>query len=41
MNYLEPAPIKDKENPLESMMQRFDKAVEQIGRRRVGKECRP
>ena len=28
MNYLEPAPIKDKENPLESMMSRFDKAAE-------------
>jgi glutamate dehydrogenase/leucine dehydrogenase len=27
MAYLEPAPIKDKENPLESMMQRFDQAV--------------
>ena len=31
MTYLEPAPIKDKENPLESMMQRFDKAVELLG----------
>jgi len=29
--YLEPAPIKDKENPLESMMQRFDKAVQLLG----------
>jgi glutamate dehydrogenase/leucine dehydrogenase len=29
--YLEPAPIKDRENPLESMMQRFDKAVELLG----------
>ncbi len=29
--YLEPAPISDKENPLESMMQRFDKAVELLG----------
>jgi glutamate dehydrogenase/leucine dehydrogenase len=27
MNYIEPAPIKDKENPLESMMSRFDAAV--------------
>ncbi len=31
MKYIEPAPIKDKENPLESMMQRFDKAVELLG----------
>lgn len=31
MSYIEPAPIKDKENPLESMMQRFDKAVELLG----------
>ncbi len=30
-NYLEPAPIKDKENPLESMMSRFDKAAELLG----------
>jgi glutamate dehydrogenase/leucine dehydrogenase len=30
-NYQEPAPITDKENPLESMMQRFDKAVELLG----------
>lgn len=29
--YLEPAPIKDKENPLASMMQRFDKAVQLLG----------
>jgi glutamate dehydrogenase/leucine dehydrogenase len=29
--YIEPAPIKDKENPLESMMQRFDKAVQLLG----------
>lgn len=29
--YLEPAPITDKENPLESMMQRFDKAAELLG----------
>jgi glutamate dehydrogenase (NAD(P)+) len=31
MTYIEPAPIKDKENPLESMMQRFDKAAELLG----------
>ena len=31
MSYIEPAPIKDKENPLESMMQRLDKAVELLG----------
>jgi len=31
MNYIEPAPIKDKENPLESMMSRFDKAAELLG----------
>jgi len=31
MAYLEPAPIIDKENPLESMMKRFDKAVELLG----------
>ncbi len=31
MSYKEPAPIKDKENPLESMMERFDKAVELLG----------
>ncbi|PWJ57571.1 glutamate dehydrogenase (NAD(P)+) [Dyadobacter jejuensis] len=31
MSYIEPAPITDKENPLESMMQRFDKAVELLG----------
>ena len=30
-HYKEPAPITDKENPLESMMQRFDKAVELLG----------
>ena len=30
-NYIEPAPIKDKENPLESMMSRFDKAAELLG----------
>ena len=28
MGYIEPAPIKDKENPLESMMSRFDAAAE-------------
>ncbi len=31
MTYLEPAPIKDKENPLESMMQRFDAAAKILG----------
>ncbi len=31
MTYIEPAPIKDKENPLESMMQRFDIAVRLLG----------
>jgi glutamate dehydrogenase (NAD(P)+) len=31
MTYIEPAPIKDKENPLESMMQRFDAAVKILG----------
>ncbi len=31
MTYIEPAPIKDKENPLESMMQRFDTAVKILG----------
>ncbi|TDB69245.1 Glu/Leu/Phe/Val family dehydrogenase [Arundinibacter roseus] len=31
MSYIEPAPIKDKENPLESMMHRFDKAVQLLG----------
>ncbi|TAG63185.1 MAG: Glu/Leu/Phe/Val dehydrogenase, partial [Runella slithyformis] len=31
MNYIEPAPIKDKENPLASMMSRFDKAAELLG----------
>ena len=30
-NYIEPAPIKDKENPLESMMSRFDRAAELLG----------
>lgn len=31
MNYIEPAPISDKENPLESMMSRFDEAVRLLG----------
>ncbi|MCR9064007.1 MAG: Glu/Leu/Phe/Val dehydrogenase [Cytophagales bacterium] len=31
MQYLEPAPIKDRENPLESMMSRFDEAVRILG----------
>ncbi|WP_247237102.1 Glu/Leu/Phe/Val dehydrogenase [Telluribacter sp. SYSU D00476] len=31
MTYIEPAPITDKENPLASMMQRFDKAVQLLG----------
>lgn len=31
MTYIEPAPIKDKENPLESMMSRFDAAVKILG----------
>ncbi len=31
MTYIEPAPIKDKENPLESMMQRFDAAAKILG----------
>ena len=31
MAYLEPAPIKDKENPLESMMSRFDAAARLLG----------
>jgi glutamate dehydrogenase/leucine dehydrogenase len=31
IHYVEPAPISDKENPLESMMQRFDLAVELLG----------
>jgi glutamate dehydrogenase (NAD(P)+) len=30
-HYIEPAPIKDKLNPLASMMQRFDRAVELLG----------
>ncbi|GAB3329898.1 Glu/Leu/Phe/Val dehydrogenase [Larkinella ripae] len=31
MAYIEPAPIKDKENPLESMMSRFDAAAQMLG----------
>jgi glutamate dehydrogenase/leucine dehydrogenase len=31
MAYIEPAPIKDKENPLESMMERFNLAAEKLG----------
>ncbi len=31
MGYIEPAPIKDKENPLESMMSRFDAAAQLLG----------
>jgi glutamate dehydrogenase (NAD(P)+) len=31
MSYLEPAPIKDKENPFESMMSRFQIAAEHLG----------
>ncbi|MCU0447121.1 MAG: Glu/Leu/Phe/Val dehydrogenase [Microscillaceae bacterium] len=31
MAYIEPAPIKDKENPLESMMSRFDEAARKLG----------
>lgn len=31
MAYIEPAPIKDKENPLESMMERFHIAAEKLG----------
>jgi glutamate dehydrogenase (NAD(P)+) len=31
MAYLEPAPIKDRENPLESMMERFNIAAEKLG----------
>jgi len=29
--YKEPAPIKDKENPFESMMERFDLAANLLG----------
>lgn len=31
MSYIEPAPIKDKENPFESMMSRFQVAAEHLG----------
>ncbi|MDW7695161.1 Glu/Leu/Phe/Val dehydrogenase [Flammeovirgaceae bacterium SG7u.111] len=31
MAYIEPAPIKDKENPFESMMSRFDIAAQKLG----------
>ncbi|MGV3559933.1 Glu/Leu/Phe/Val family dehydrogenase [Larkinella arboricola] len=31
MAYIEPAPIKDTENPLESMMSRFDAAAQMLG----------
>lgn len=31
MAYIEPAPIKDKENPLDSMMSRFDEAARLLG----------
>lgn len=31
MAYKEPAPIKDKDNPLESMMSRFDEAARKLG----------
>lgn len=31
MGYIEPAPIKDKENPFESMMSRFNVAAEKLG----------
>ena len=31
MAYLDPAPIKDRENPLESMMERFNIAAEKLG----------
>lgn len=31
MAYIEPAPIKDNENPLESMMERFNIAAEKLG----------
>ena len=31
MAYIEPAPIKDRENPLESMMERFNLAAEKLG----------
>ncbi len=31
MAYIEPAPLKDRENPLESMMERFNIAAEKLG----------
>src|SRR5690606_25779137 len=31
MRYIEPAPIKDIDNPLESMMERFNIAAEKLG----------
>ncbi len=31
MAYIEPAPIKDKENPFESMMERFHIAAQKLG----------
>ena len=31
MGYIEPAPIKDKENPFESMMNRFNIAAQALG----------
>ena len=31
MAYIEPAPIKDRENPMESMMERFNIAAEKLG----------
>jgi len=31
MAYIEPAPIMDRENPLESMMERFNLAAEKLG----------
>src|SRR5690554_157075 len=31
MEYIEPAPIKDRDNPLESMMERFNIAAEKLG----------
>ena len=31
MDYIEPAPIKEKENPLESMMERFNIAAQKLG----------
>ena len=31
MSYVEPAPIKDHDNPFESMMERFEIASEKLG----------